>query len=397
MTNSQNIITHNHRLAQWLATGIVVLLPNIWLFTSQNTAILRGVIVITLAIFMPLFLTQTRQFPKNKLFRSLLLTFLLGALLAALTSNSLGMALFGFPTLPIGSITFIAALWVGWSVTKLIPRQEIVTLLIISGILSLLLAVIINLVPGQIAHSFRLIGFHEHSLAWAIQLSIACLFALWRFVTLQKSSATYGAAAFFLLLGIGLSGSRMALLACLLGVVSIFYLYRSTRWPVSKLIASLIVLLAICIPTLVMPRLNNANYAVESTQYRIDLFTAGARIIQDHPLGIGYGNIGRYTYSTDLPSQLIEPYHRQILIESSHNLWIDVAIGFGIIPGFIFLAICMYILYIGWHRHAPDEKIYAICLAMLYINFITTPASITNLVLLGLLAGFNLVQQKSNA
>lgn len=397
MINSQNITTHNRRLAQWLATGIVVLLPNIWLFTSQNTAILRGVCVMTLGVFIPLFLTQTRQLPKTKVFTSLFLIFILGGLLAALTSNSFGMALFGFLTLPIGSITFIAALWVGWSVTKLIPRQEIVTLLIISGILSLLLAVIINLVPGQIAPSFRLIGFHEHSLAWAMQLSVACLFAFWRFVTLQKPSTTYGTVAFFLLLGIGLSGSRMALIACLLGVTSIFYLCRSMRWPISKLITTLIILLVICIPTLIMPRLNNANYAVESTQYRIDLFTAGAKILRDHPLGIGYGNIGRYTFSTDLPSQLIEPYHRQILIESSHNLWIDVAIGFGIVPGIIFLALCMYILYIGWHHHAPDEKIYTICLAMLYINFTTTPASITNLVLLGLLAGFNLVRQKSNA
>lgn len=377
----------SQQLATWIVTGIIVILPNFWIFNSQNTAIARGVSAIILAIMMLLFFPELRILPRKANTRLILYIFLLAMLVGLCQSDSVIMGLIGFTVLPIGSLTILAAIWTGWATTKLLDHEKICSLLIISASLSLIIALILNLIPQQVTANTRLIGFHEHSLAWAMQIGIAGIISLWRFIKYQSPIWIYGLLGLIFLGAIGYSGGRMALLATALAYTIIIILTRKISWPISKAVVLLAIALVVLLPSSTTTRLTNTPYAVESLNYRYDLATTGLKIIKKHPLGIGYGNIGRYTYSTDLPSQLLEPYHRQILIESSHNLWIDIMIGFGIIGGLIAVFVTFALLVMAWKTPKENQQLYAVGLTFLLINFLTTPASVTTLVLLGVFIG----------
>lgn len=357
--------------------------------------------MLTLAVLMPLFIPQLRIAPSKRSWQILLLLFLIVTITALLLSNSFIFGLIGFPTLPIGSATILAAIWVGWSVTRMIEHEQIYILIIISACLSLAIAIILNSIPTQDVLASRLVGFHEHSLAWAIYMGVGSILTFWKFIKSKQLAWLYGLLSIIFIGAIGFSGSRMALLTTLIAIIAMAFILWNQPWPNSKLLVLLAVILAILLPISMTPRLNNTSYAVESINYRVDLAKAGLRILKDHPLGIGYGNIGRYTFSPDLPSQLLEPYHRQILLESSHNLWIDVAIGFGLLGGAICILMTGYLLHIAWSKASKTHPMPAIGTSFLLVNFLTTPASITTLVLLGIFIGLVIADsekpRKSNA
>lgn len=350
-----------------------------------------------LAIFLPLFLTQLRILPTTRKYQVWLVLIAICTLVGAWQSNSVLYGLIGFSVMPIGSLTLLAAIWVGWAMTKLLDTETICTLLIISATISLLIAIVLNNIPTQATFGLRLTGFHEHSLAWAIYIGVAGILAFWRFLHTSHHTWRYGLLASIFLGAVGMSGGRMALVTTSLAFLAIMIFTRKQSWPLAKLTVSLVIALAIALPFLVTPRLRNTSYAITSTQYRLDLAIMGVRLIKEHPFGIGYGNIGRYSYSRDLPSDLLEPYHRNILIESSHNLWLDITIGFGLLGGLISILLTAHLLQHSLHAVKPTQKLFTIILIMVLLNFITTPASITTLVLLGILIGIVTNNSQSSA
>lgn len=375
----------------------LAILPNFWLFSNQDTNMIRNISVITLAVFLPIYFPALRKFPNRLDIKIVATIFILSAIIALVKSDSFFIGMIGFPTMPIGSLTIISSIWTGWSLTRLLDKHRLVNLIIFSSTLSLALATIQVIFLSQSSSSLRLVGFHEHSLAFAMSLGIGTLLSFWRFTHNHPNKLHYGLISILLLVGIGFSGSRIALLGTIIGVLGLCYFARSITWPIKKYLVLLILTVAIVIPFSVIPRLSNAGYAQDSLRYRGLLAKTGLDLVRQNPVGIGFGNIGRYTYSENLPSELLEPYHRQTLLESSHNLWIDITIGFGIIGGLLALGLSIYLLFFAWQRHLHGAQIVAVGLSFILFNFLTTPANITGLILLGVFIGFSLARDSSSA
>lgn len=336
---------------------------------------------------MLLFFPQLRVVPVRLRHKLLIITIIICAFVGVWQSNSILNGLIGFSTMPIGSLTVIAAIWVGWACARLLNIEKLCILLIVSALLSLTIALVLQTASLQASLNARLVGFHEHSLAWAMYIGVGSILTFWKFTKGEAHSWLFGIFSGIFLCAIGLSGSRVALITTALSLIAVMLIARKSKWPVAKQIVILALLLAFTIPFVTTPRLSNASYAAKSTSFRFELIMAGVRIIKDHPLGIGYGNIGRYTYSPNLPSDLLEPYHRMILIESSHNAWIDIVIGFGIVGGVIAVFLTFYVLKKAWIVNSQQQRILAVILTMILVNLLTTPASITTLVLLGIFVG----------
>lgn len=358
---------------------------------------IRNICVITLAIFLPIYFPILRHMPNRRDVKIIASLFILSGITALIKSNSIFIGMIGFPTMPIGSATLIASIWVGSALTRLLPTRVLANLIIFSSTLSLVLATIQAIILSQSYLSLRLAGFHEHSLAFAISLGIGCLLSFWRFTHNTAPKPLYGTVTILLLAGIGFSGSRVALFGTAIGILSLGYFTRDIVWPIKKYLAALILAFIFILPFNVVPRLGNSSYAQESLRYRGLLAKTGLDLVRQNPFGIGFGNIGLYTYSENLPSELIEPYHRQTLLESSHNIWIDMTIGFGIVGGIIALGFSIYLLFLTWQRHLHNGQIVAVGLSFILLNFITTPANITGLILLGIFIGLGLKKVASSS
>lgn len=366
----------------------LAILPNLYIINITESRIIRAYLYTVIAVI--LIFTLRKNIYSSWQAISLakrLVCYFAGTLLLVSLVNTISdpIALLGDMIMPLGNITFIAALICGVLLAHCLPTR-LTTKAIITGAWLAIGISITMMLAGTAGAGYRAEAFFDHSLAFALYLSVATLFSIDKLISDGENKPIYWSEPVIFIGFIGLSGSRVALLTTILFALSLLFFIQRKKY-ISKITIFISGIILVLVPSfLLFGRLHNINYAIESLNYRISLWQRGIEIILQNFWGVGYGNISRHFYSMDLPSWLLEPYHRRILVESSHNLWIDIGIGFGIPVALMAICLVVWILYrtiIG----NKQNYIFGIAFILIIINLATIPATTITLVLLGILAG----------
>ena len=190
---------------------------------------------------------------------------------------------------------------------------------------------------------FRLLGTELNPNAFAVYFITGLPAAGALFVTERTKLAKVGWLLFMIIcfLGLCLTFSRSAMLGSFFGLASLWFLQGTLNW---RRTLCFIILMPICVisafklPTLVINH-SNALYIEETNikfRYRmiedkedaigirLEFLPVAIDIIKNHPLtGIKYGEL----------EPILEPY--DVKQESPHNIFLDIAIYFGI-PALLF-------------------------------------------------------------
>jgi hypothetical protein len=381
--------TNAHSWVSYLGFFAIAILPNLYIVDITETRIVRAYLYLVIAIILLVIQSENvlADFQNVSLAKRLFIYIAIALTLISLASVfDDPVALFGDMIMPLGSITFIASLFCGVLLAYSLPSKLIIKA-IISGAWIAVGICITMMLAGTASAGYRAEAFFDHSLAFALYLSVATLFSIHEHVKNSNYKLTNWLEPIIFIGFIGLSGSRVALLTTFLIIV--IYLSLSARWTISKPKKILIfsgIVLSLIPSFILLGRLRNMSYAIESVYYRLSLWQRGLKIISQNLWGVGFGNIGQHFYSLDLPSWLLEPYHRHIIIESSHNIWIDIGIGYGLPIAIFFASLTIWSIYKTFKNHKRNY-IFGLIYILIILNLTTMPASTITLILLGILSG----------
>lgn len=308
------------------------------------------------------------------------------ALLPIAMSKSPLTGLFGSYVVPFGSLTLFTTLAAGIFIGLKGDVQNIKKAFIYGAYISIAITSVMMLADiGAIGERFA--GFFEHSLAQAMYLGVAGLFAAEYYLRKKDISQGVWVIPFLLFFAVGLSGSRLAIVTLFLALLTLAWSYRQSSWHHRKTIVIGTTLIGFLLPVQIVPRLSNIGYVGESIQYRWSLLQRGIQMVFERPYGIGYGSIQDYFYTSTLPSWILEHYHRGILVGETHNFWLDVMIGYGVVIGAVMIYLTWRLIRECVRQYRSTQEVTSLAIIFVLVNLLLTPMSITTAIVLGTMAG----------
>lgn len=391
MKNNILLSSPDHRtvIDSRLAFFCIAIVPNIFFIDIKETAILRSYILIVVLAWMvyanrrALRDAWDHQGRLTKLGLGILLAF---AFLPIAVSKSPLTGLFGSLVVPFGSLTLITTLAASILIGLKGEIRSIKKAFIYGAYISIAITSVMMLADvGAIGERFS--GFFEHSLAQAIYIGVAGLFAAEHYLRTKDISKGVWVIPFLLFFAVGLSGSRLAIVTLFIALLILAWSYRKSPWHHSKSIVTGTTLIGFLLPVQIIPRLSNIGYVGESIQYRWSLIQRGIQMVIERPNGVGYGSIQDYFYTSTLPSWILEHYHRGILVGETHNFWLDVMIGYGVVIGVVVICLTWCLTHMCLRQYRSTQEVTSLAIIFVLVNLLLTPMSITTAIVLGTLAG----------
>lgn len=234
----------------------------------------------------------------------------------------------------------------------------------------LIILAIISLVTGLIdSGKLRLIGVGSNSNLTAMIMVIGLIFG-WACKDNMNKWLYYSSSIIFLST-LALTQSRLGILVAIIFIV---IAVMKSRKPIIIFISSFMLFLLLVINT----RLRLFNYLVESVLYRLELLLVGLKLTIISPFGLGPGGISsNIKQFLGEQSLVIRTTPEFMLIDSTHNLFLDISIEWGVVFGLILIITCsVLVVYIIINRSqfAANEKpiVYSFLAMLIFVSFNNT-------------------------
>jgi O-antigen ligase len=356
-----------------LAGCLAFLVP----FSAPRNIDLQGLLLIVSGGFAwaGLALGDRKQFKRlGRLAGSLLVVFSVTCVVSLLVNPHLGYDLLGAPYIRLGTAGLLSCIGIG----LLAARREAKRLMV--ELYLLIIGLTILSVPyswGRFHSLLRIGGVFGQADIMACVVGCGLLIGL-GILNLypRQQRALLGMQAF---LAVVLACTQTRAVLFLVIVLSIAWMLHNKRQKSFKSMIYLGALLLLLggLHYALPNRLTNTAYASQSIQYRLTLQKYSLRSSQQHPFwGYGPGNLADALACSRLPArQLQASCHQGYFFNSSHNIYLDRALGLGWIGGLSFVAIVILAVYRGF-RTAKELRVFAYVLVLISCYYLTNVTSL---------------------
>ena len=293
----------------------------------------------------------------SRLFTGGLAAFVILSLMALLLSYGSTHSLLGGEGYRLGYLALISAVAVGLSAKQIISRKNLIWYY--AGSLVMLIV--------SLSYYFVILRLPSR-LAWPITLSnnlallLAVAFMIGIYITNRSNWRIIVMGQIFLLVGILLTQSRAVLLLTIaVGGAYLVSRYgkklvRRNHRHYSWLMLGMVIILTLIFLWLAPTRLKSSNYFKTSLLYRLELQKHGLEMTLIKPLtGIGPDAVQFYfddgiSYGMHLEATMKQGYK----FMSTHSIYLDKFIEYGLITGLIFCSLIVRALWLGY-KHSSRQ------------------------------------------
>jgi O-antigen ligase len=306
----------------------------------------------------------------------LLLVFSVCCLVSLAINPHIGYDWWGSPYIRLGTGGFLACIGCGLALRDITASQ------LFTGLYMIILALAVTALPYSWWHVHSLTrvgGLFSQADIFGVFLGCGLLIGL-QVSLYYKKLRPYLLVSQALLAGLlVLSGTRLVL-ATMFVLLPVCWQHIRKPWRLGQWSAyvTAVIILFIIGGALLPTRVTNASYAGKSIQYRFDLQTAAVRASLHKPVaGYGPGNLANALACPNLSAPVLrDTCRKHYFFNSSHDIFLDRALGVGWIGGLAFFGLVVMAIYRAF-RMRREYTIIGYVLVLISCYYLTNVTSVT--------------------